>query len=324
MPETNEVVNPPSANSANMEGMVDNMISNVRSGRTGTFFETLWGEYKGEIFHFGKVLLMSIVVVAVAWLLTRIFKRLIRTSVKKVAKQDESLGGILANLVGALVWILAVMIILDLFGVNTASILTVLGAAGLAIGLAMKDSLSNIAAGLMLLFMRPYKVGDYVECGNISGTIMEMGLFTTILKTFDGVFISAPNSAIFGNPIKNYSRNPFRRADITVGIAYGDSLPQALEVLNELLKNNELVAQDPAPQVLVAELADSSVNLTLRYWAKTADYWNAYWGIKKDLKTVIEKAGLNIPFPQRVVTMVQPAAPKEKSLGEGDEPAENA
>ena len=315
-----EVANTP----AKMESMVNEVISTVRSGKTGTFVEMLWNEHKGELYHFGKILLISLVVLAIAWLLSRICRRVIRASILKLMKHDESLGNILANMAATLIWVLGAIIILDLFGVNTASILTVLGAAGLAVGLAMKDSLSNIAAGLMLLFMRPYKVGDYVECGSISGTIMEMGLFTTILKTFDGVFISAPNSAIFGNPIKNYSRNPFRRADITVGIAYGDSLPQALEVLNELLKNNELVAQDPAPQVLVAELADSSVNLTLRYWAKTADYWNAYWGIKKDLKMVIENAGLNIPFPQRVVTMVQPAAPKEKSLGEsGDEPAEN-
>ncbi len=315
-----EVANTP----AKMESMVNEVISTVRSGKTGTFVEMLWNEHKGELYHFGKILVISLVVLAIAWLLSRICRRVIRASISKLMKQDESLGNILANMAATLIWVLGAIIILDLFGVNTASILTVLGAAGLAVGLAMKDSLSNIAAGLMLLFMRPYKVGDYVECGSISGTIMEMGLFTTILKTFDGVFISAPNSAIFGNPIKNYSRNPFRRADITVGIAYGDSLPQALEVLNELLKNNELVAQDPAPQVLVAELADSSVNLTLRYWAKTADYWNAYWGIKKDLKMVIENAGLNIPFPQRVVTMVQPAAPKEKSLGEsGDEPAEN-
>ena len=308
---------------ARMETMVNEVISTVRSGKTGTLLEALWEEHRGELYHFGKVLVMSLVVVGIAWLLSRICKRLIRASILKLMKQDESLGNILANMAGTLIWVLGAMIVLDLFGVNTASILTVLGAAGLAVGLAMKDSLSNIAAGLMLLFMRPYKVGDYVECGSISGTIMEMGLFTTILKTFDGVFISAPNSAIFGNPIKNYSRNPFRRADITVGIAYGDSLPQALEVLNELLKNNELVEQEPAPQVLVAELADSSVNLTLRYWAKTADYWNAYWAIKKDLKMVIEKAGLNIPFPQRVVTMIQPAAKGEKTLGKsGDESVE--
>ena len=308
---------------AKMETMVNDVITTVRSGKTGTLLETLWEEHRGELYHFGKVLVMAVVALGIAWLLSRICKRLIRASMLKLMKQDESLGNILANMAGTLIWVLGAMVVLDLFGVNTASILTVLGAAGLAVGLAMKDSLSNIAAGLMLLFMRPYKVGDYVECGNISGTIMEMGLFTTILKTFDGVFISAPNSAIFGNPIKNYSRNPFRRADITVGIAYGDSLPQALEVLNELLKNNEFVEQEPAPQVLVAELADSSVNLTLRYWAKTADYWNAYWAIKKDLKMVIEKAGLNIPFPQRVVTMIQPAAKGEKTLGKsGDESVE--
>ena len=319
--EGNEVANTP----AKMESVVNEVITTVRSGKTGTFLEMLWEEHKGELYHFGKILVMSVVVLGIAWLVSRICRRLIRASILKLMKQDESLGNILANIASTLIWGLGALIILDLFGVNTASILTVLGAAGLAVGLAMKDSLSNIAAGLMLLIMRPYKVGDFVDCGSVSGTIMEMGLFTTILKTFDGVFISAPNSAIFGNPIKNYSRNPLRRADITVGIAYGDSLPQALEAMNELLKNNEFVEQDPAPQVLVAEYADSSINLTLRYWAKTPDYWNAYWSIKKDIKMFIEKAGLNIPFPQRVVTMVPPKDMREKLLeNNGERPAENA
>ena len=268
---------------------------------------TLWGQlrktHRRELMQFGRILLLTLLTIAVAWLLARYCKKIILASTRKLHANDNSLGNILGTIAQTIIWVLAVLIILDLFGVNTASILTVLGAAGLAVGLAMKDSLSNISAGLMLLFLRPYKVGDYVECGNVSGTITEIGLFSTSLKTFDGIFISAPNSAIFGTPIKNYSRNQSRRADITVGISYGDSLPQALEVLNDLLQKNELVLQDPKPQVLVADLGDSSVNLTLRYWAKTADYWTAYWAIKASLKEVIESAGMNIPFPQRVVTL---------------------
>ncbi len=268
---------------------------------------SLWGQFRQlhrkELLQFGRLLIITVIIIAAAWLIARFCKRIIVASTRKLQSKENSLGNILGNIAKTLIWVIAVLIILDLFGVNTASILTVLGAAGLAVGLAMKDSLSNIAAGLMLLFLRPYKIGDYIECGTISGTIMEIGLFSTVLKTFDGIFIAAPNSAIFGNPIKNYSRNPSRRADITVGISYGDSLPHALEILNDLLAKNELVLQDPKPQVLVADLGDSSVNLTLRYWAKTADYWTAYWAIKAALKEAIESNGMNIPFPQRVVTL---------------------
>ena len=207
-------------------------------------------------------------------------------------------------IVRTLIWVVGLLIILDLFGFNTASLLTVLGAAGLTIGLAMKDSLSNIAAGIMLLILRPYKQGDYIDCGSISGNIQQMGMFSTVLKTADGLFVSAPNSVVFGTPIKNYSRNPTRRTDITVGIGYGDSLPVALNVLTEIMMKEPMVLKDPAPEVLVAELADSSVNLTLRYWTASENYWTAYWTIKAKLKPVIEGAGLNIPFPQRVVTLV--------------------
>ncbi|MBP5639031.1 MAG: mechanosensitive ion channel family protein [Victivallales bacterium] len=296
-----------------VESVVNNVISSVRSGETRTLIESLWNDHQAEIIRLGKSVLIALVVILLAWLVTRVCKKFIQMSTKKLTMMDDSLRNIFISIAKTLIWVLAALIILDLFGVNTASILTVLGAAGLAVGLAMKDSLSNIAAGLMLLFMRPYKVGDYVDCGTVSGTITDIGLFSTTLKTVDGVFISAPNTSIFGNPIKNYSRNPYRRADITVGIAYGDSLPKALEVLNGLMAKNELIVSDPAPQVLVAELADSSVNLTLRYWSKTEDYWNAYWEIKQQLKEAIESNGLNIPFPQRVVTMV---TPKELEKGE--------
>lgn len=290
------------------EEVVNELVQKVRSGETVSTLKELWNNHQDDIIRFGKILILSVIILALAWLIARIIKRIIIASTGRVITLDDSLTKIIGKVVNVLVWSLALLIILDLFGVNTASILTVLGAAGLAIGLAMKDSLSNISAGLMLLFLRPYKLGDFVDCGSVSGTIVEIGLFTTVLSTVDGVFISAPNSSIFGNPIKNYSRNPIRRADIVVGIAYGDSLPKALEVLNAFLKKNPMVLQDPQPQVLVSELADSSVNITLRYWSSTEDYWNVYWELKEQLKEVIESAGLNIPFPQRVVTMVTDGA----------------
>lgn len=283
---------------------MNHVFTEVRTEGTGSFFEKLWMHHQAEVIHLSKAVLLAAVIAFLAWLFSRICWKMITMTIRKMPALDESLGKILGNIAKTLIWGLAVLIILDLFGVNTASILTVLGAAGIAVGLAMKDSLSNIAAGLMLLFLRPYKVGDFIDCGKVSGTITEMGLFTTIVKTVDGIFIAAPNSAIFGNPIKNFSRNPTRRADITVGIAYGDSLPKALEILKKMLNENKLIMKEPAPDVLVSDLADSSVNLTLRYWAKTEDYWTVYWDVKQRLKEVIEGAGLNIPFPQRVVTFV--------------------
>ena len=282
----------------------DKVVNKIQAGETTSLLQSLWTEHQGTVMHFGKIILMAILILLIAWIVARICKRLIVKAVEKIPGMDNSIGQILGNLAKTLIWVVALLMILDLLGVNTASILTVLGAAGLAVGLAMKDSLSNISAGLMLLFLRPYKSGDFIDCGTVSGTITEIGLFSTTLKTPDGIFISAPNSSIFGHPIKNFSRNPIRRADITVGIAYGDSIPKALEVLNALMQSNEFVLKDPAPQVVVADLGESSVNLTLRFWATTENYWKAFFGIKESLKGVLEGAGLNIPFPQRVVTLI--------------------
>ena len=289
-------------NSPHAEKVVDHVIEKVQTGGVSGVFQELWEKHQDSIVHFGKVLLLSLAVIVLAWIISRIVRKIIMRSTEKITVLDQSIGKVIYGIVRTVIWLFAFLIILDLFGINTASILTVLGAAGLAVGLAMKDSLSNIAAGLMLLFLHPYKVGDYVDAESVSGTIKEMGLFTTVLMTPDGLYVSAPNSVIFGKPIKNFSRNPLRRTDITVGISYGDSLPKGVEILKKMMMENELILKDPAPEVLVADLADSSVNLTLRYWTSTQNYWSAYWGVKGQLKSTIESAGLNIPFPQRVLT----------------------
>ena len=296
---------------AKTETVINQMAETVQQGNYRDALQNFWANHQDAVMNFGKILVLALLIILIALFAGRLVRKLIDRAVQKVPALDQSVGRIFYSIARTFIWLFAVLIILDLFGFNTASLLTVLGAAGLAVGLAMKDSLSNIAAGLMLLLLRPYKVGDYVDCGSISGTIKEMGLFTTVLSTVDGIFISAPNSAIFGNPVKNYSRNAIRRADITVGIAYGDSLPQGIRTLQSLMENNALILKDPAPQVLVADLADSSVNLTLRFWVSTADYWTAYWQVKGQLKEAIESAGLNIPFPQRVITFAN-AIPEDR------------
>ena len=297
---------------AKTEKVINQVADTVQQGNYQDAWNNFWATYSDSIMHFGKILVLALIIILIAMFVGRLTRRIIMRAVEKVPSLDHSVGNIFYSIARTFIWLFAVLIILDLFGFNTASLLTVLGAAGLAVGLAMKDSLSNIAAGLMLLLLRPYKVGDYVDCGSVSGTIKEMGLFTTILSTPDGIFIAAPNSVIFGTPVKNYSRNDTRRVDITVGISYGDSLPQGIKILQSLMEKNEIILKDPAPQVLVADLADSSVNLTLRFWVPTAKYWDAFWAIKGQLKETIESAGLNIPFPQRVITFANAIPEDEK------------
>ena len=280
----------------------DSVVRQIHEQGPG-FFANLWDKHSDDVVRFVKILILALIVVVAAKLISMAARKVVARFFKKL-EGDESLTHATYTIVRTLIWVIAMLVILDLFGFNTASFLTVLGAAGLAIGLAMKDSLSNIAAGIMLLILRPYKLGDYIDCGSVSGTIQQMGLFSTVLKTPDGLFVSAPNSVVFGTPIKNYSRNPTRRSDITVGIAYADSLAVAVQAMKDIMVHEEMVLKDPAPEVLVSELADSSVQLTLRYWTATENYWPAYWSIKSQLKPAIEAAGLSVPFPQRVVTFV--------------------
>ena len=154
---------------------------------------------------------------------------------------------------------------------------------------------------------RPIRLSDHFSCKKLLRFTLPsilMALMTSVYSIVDGIFVSLPNSSIFGGPVTNYSRNAIRRADITVGIAYSDNLPEALKTLQNLLNNNEQILKDPAAQVYVSDLADSSVNLILRFWTSTENYWDVYWQVKEQLKGTIESAGLNIPFPQRVITIV--------------------
>jgi small conductance mechanosensitive channel len=195
--------------------------------------------------------------------------------------------------------------ILNAFGINTGSLLALLGAAGVTIGLALKDTLGNIAAGIILLVLGSYRREEYIEFGVYSGTVKDINLFTTILETPDGLFISAPNSSIWGTPLKNYSRNGKRRMDLSVGIAYSDSVDTAFRVMREIAETETRFMKDPTPQVVVQSLGDNSVIITLRAWASTSVYWNIYWDQMKNVKLKIEEAGLHIPFPQRDLHIIK-------------------
>lgn len=263
-----------------------------------------WNTHSESIIGIGYKALLCTAILLASTVVARGVRRLIRKAKDRFEKIDATLVPILCTTATYVIYIIGGVFILDIFGVNTASIIALLGAAGLAVGLALKDTLSNIAAGIMLLFLRPFRSGDFVEIGSVMGTVKEVNLFTTILETFDGLYISSPNSVIWGSSIKNYTRNGRRRMDIVIGIAYSDSIDTGLQVLKTIASNESRFLREPAPETMVVSMAESSVNLQLRGWTTIDDYWQTYWDLNKRVKEEIEKAGLTIPFPQRSVHVV--------------------
>jgi small conductance mechanosensitive channel len=193
-------------------------------------------------------------------------------------------------------------------GVPVASFVAVLGAAGLAIALAFQGTFSNFAAGVMLLTFRPFKLGDFVDVGGTAGTVKEIGIFACVLATPDNVQITVPNSDVFGQTIKNFSANETRRIDMVIGVGYDDDLGVAVRTCMDVISADARVLPDPAPQVAVSELGDSSVNLVVRPWVGAGDYWGARFDLTRALKENLEAAGCSIPFPQRDVHLFQEAS----------------
>ncbi len=214
---------------------------------------------------------------------------------------DATLEKFVSSLVYYLVLVVAGVAALGMIGIQMASVLTILGAAGLAVGLAMQGTLSNVASGVMLLIFRPFKVGDFVDAGGTKGTVESIGLFTTTLNTPDNVHIILPNSGIYGGTIQNYSHHPIRRNDLLVGISYDDDIGKAIQTIRKVLEGDDRILEDPAPVVAVSELGDSSVNLVVRPWCASGDYWPLRFDLTRTLKEELEAAGCSIPYPQRDV-----------------------
>ena len=221
---------------------------------------------------------------------------------------DPTLRNFLISLLRYAILIFTGLAVLNAFGVQTASLIALFGAAGLAIGLALQGTLSNGAAGTMLLLLRPFNVGDYIDAGAAAGTVVELGLFTAELATFDNVQVIVPNTALWGATLKNYSCYPTRRQDVTLGIGYHDALEPAIEAIRQVLTSDPRVHAEPTPEVLVDELPDSSVDLIARVWCAAADYWPLRFDLTKRFKQTCD-ASITIPFPQRDVHIRQaPAA----------------
>ena len=240
-------------------------------------------------------LLLALVILVVAKLLLIVLKQIVNHAENRGF--DKTAKPLVYSLFSYCIYIITLLLILHVLGVNTAGIVALVGAASLAVGLALKDTLSNIASGLLLLFLRPFKAGDYIECGNIKGNIIGVGLFNTTFKTVDGLFVSAPNSALWGQPIVNFSKNPLRRLEITVGIDYGDSTEKALDIMRDIVAEEPLFLRSPEPQFFVAGLEDSSVNVTFRAWARTQDYFNLRWKYTAEIhKRFAEENNLKRPI----------------------------
>ena len=243
----------------------------------------------------------ALVILLVGWWIAGRAQYLVRRGLDRVPRIDDTLKPFLSSSVRYFVIVITFVAVLAEFGVQTTSIIAVLGAAGLAIGLALQGTLQNIAAGIMLLVLRPFRVGEYIDAGGVSGTVDAINLFTTDMTTYDGIYRSVPNAELWNRNILNYSRNPTRRLDIPVGIAYEDDVEQALDLLLSHLSQDARVLPDPGPQVLVTGLGDSSVDLTLRCWTNRTDFWPLRFELNKKVKLWLDAAGISIPFPQRDV-----------------------
>ena len=190
-------------------------------------------------------------------------------------------------------------------GINTASFLTIIGAAGLAIGLALKDSLANFASGVLLILFRPFKVGDVVEIAGVTGTVQEITMVATVLHTADNQLVIVPNGKISNDTIKNINANPTRRIDLIIGISYDDDIKQAHDLLEEIVKEDERVLAEPGTTIAVSELGDSSVNFVVRPWVNTGDYWSVRFDLIERIKLRFDNAGISFPYPQQDVYMHQ-------------------
>ncbi len=253
---------------------------------------------------YGIKIIGAILILIVGRIVAGIFRSLVTRLLRKT-KTDESIVTFVRNFTYVVVITFAVIAALAKFGVQTASFIAILGAAGFAIGFALQGSLSSFAAGILTLVFKPFRVGDYIAAAGVAGTVKEIKLFSTVMATPDNIMVIVPNNKIYADVIKNITGFDTRRIDMVFGIGYSSSIPKAIEILMGIMKADERVLTEPAPMVAVAELADSSVNLVTRPWVKREDYWDVKFDINRKAKEAFDEAGIEIPFPQHSIHMVQ-------------------
>ena len=253
---------------------------------------------------FGLKIIAAIAILIIGRWIAKALTSLSRRAMDK-AKVDAMLARFIGNLIYVALLTFIVLAAINQLGVQTTSFIAVIGAAGLAIGLALQGSLANLAAGVLIILFRPYKVSDYIEGGGVAGTVEEVQIFTTVLKTPDNKTIIIPNAQVMGGTITNYSARSERRIDLVVGVGYDADLDKTRRVLLDILENDQRILTEPAPLIGVVELAESSVNFVVRPWVKTGDYWAVYFDLNERIKKRFDEENITIPFPQRDVHLYE-------------------
>ncbi len=252
--------------------------------------------YLPVVLNAGKALIVLIL----GWIAAGAISGMVRRRINRTPQIDPTLGNFAASIIKWVILAMVVVAVLGIFGIQATSIVAILGAASLAIGLALQGTLSDLAAGVMLVVFRPYKLGQYVDIGGTAGTVKDLNLFTTELVTPDNVQIIVPNGQSWGSIITNYSAHDTRRVDLVFGIDYGDSADEAMNIILDVAKADERIHSDPEPWVRVTNLGDSSVDLTARLWCAAADYWDVRFELTKTIKEAFDAKGVSIPYPHSV------------------------
>ena len=250
---------------------------------------------------------IKVVAAILIYIIGRWVAKLVVKSVVKLMERsnvDESLRQFVGNIIAAVLTVFIIIAAIEQLGIDTTSIMAIFAAAGLAVGLALKDSLSNFSAGVMLIIFKPFKLGDLVNAGGSTGVVEGIQIFNTIMRTGDNQEIIVPNSHIYGGSIVNMSARDTRRVDLVIGIGYEDNIRKAKQLIEDIVANNSLTLLDPAPTIMVLELGESSIDIAVRPWVKTGDYWGVRADLLQTIKETFDEQGISIPYPQRDVHMI--------------------
>lgn len=261
---------------------------------------TITEEYLEQFLAYLPDLVGAIIWLGLGWWLIKVVIGYLKSFFQKKG-HDPALSNFLLTLANWVLVVLLIISVVGMLGIETTSFIAILGAAGLAVGLALQGSLSNFAGGVLIIALKPFKLGDWIEVNGISGSVKDISMFYTKLNTFGNQLAIIPNGELSNENIVNYSGEPIRRDAITIGISYESNIKVAKDVIMNLLEEQEDILEEPAPAVVVTELADSSVNLSVRFWAKNEFFWDRHWYTIEETKTRLEAAGITIPFPQRDV-----------------------
>lgn len=267
-------------------------------------FEAIWQTLTEQAVLFGTKILFAIAILIIGNWIAKMISNAVRRGLEK-RKVEPSLVGFVGSLIHAALVAFVVIAALSKVGIQTTSFVAILGAAGLAIGLALQGSLSNFAAGVLIIIFKPYRVGDYVVAGGAEGVVEEIGIFTTTVITLDNRTQIIPNAIATGGVIENYTKKGTRRLDLVAGVSYGDDIKKVKDILQDTLDNEPRILKDPTPTIGLMEMGDSSVNFAFRPWVNVDDYWDLFFDLQEQIKIRFDEAGVSIPFPQRDVHLIQ-------------------